>query len=364
MAYGYYRAITIDHTKVPGNLTDHPFLFNTTHLDLRTVGNGGHVTSALGYDIVFSPNSDGSSRYDHEIEKYDPATGEFIAHVKIPSISSSSNTVFYIVYGDSGVTTSQENITGVWDSNFKLVQHLNESSNPYLDSTSNNNDSTAGTYPTLSASGKIDGAQDFEHSSSEYISIPDAAALDFTTGFTSETWVKLETLPSVMGTLLFIYSKRQNEDPIINYELLCHHQTDPVDAFHFQAYVGGAWKTATWGTSSVIDTWYYVVAVYDGTNVKISVDNAAFVVGDATANLTANTGVMTIGISSTRASAWYWDGLIDELRFSGIARSADYRTATYNNQSSPGTFYDLQAAEQVSRSPRSGVTFASMIGVV
>ena len=363
MSYVYYRAITIDHTKVPGNLTSHPFLFNTTHNDLRTVANGGRVTSASGYDIVFSPNPDGSAKYSHEIEKYVAATGEFVAHVKIPAVSSTVPTVFYIVYGDAGVTTTQEDITGVWDSDFKLIQHLNEASNPYLDSTSNNNDSDAGTYPTLSASGQVDGAQDFESDDSEYISIPDAASLDITAAFTSEVWVKLETLPSVQGAINFIYDKRQasTPDPIENYGLMCHNASDPTDQFHFQAWVGG-WKTASWGIAAVVDTWYYVVVVYDGTNVKISVDNAAFVVGSATASLTANTGALTLGKVGAGGPS-YWDGLMDEFRFSSIARSSDYRTATYNSQLSPSTFYAL-GTEQIARGPRSGVTFSSMIGIV
>ncbi len=79
MSYQYYREITIDHTKVPGDLIDFPFPFNTTDADLKTVANGGKMENAASggasgsvtvpADLVFSPNQDGSDPYDFEVEK-------------------------------------------------------------------------------------------------------------------------------------------------------------------------------------------------------------------------------------------------------------------------------------------------------
>ena len=102
MSYTYYREITIDPNNVPGDLTDFPFLFNTSHADLKTVANGGKIENTasggasgsltIPADLVFSPSQDGSDPYDFEVEKYDPATGELIAHVRIPSLSSSADT--------------------------------------------------------------------------------------------------------------------------------------------------------------------------------------------------------------------------------------------------------------------------------
>lgn len=349
--FTYYKKITIDHAKVPGDLTDFPFLFNTTNADLKTVANGGKIENTASggasgsltvpADLVFSPNQDGSDPYDFEVEKYDPATGELVAHVRIPSLSSSVDTVFYVVYGDSDVTTSQENVTGVWGANYKGVWHLGEGSNPYYDSTINNNDSTAGTYPTADPAGRIDGAQNFETSNDEYISIPDADSLDLTGLLTLEAWVKLESLPGGGNPdYYFVCSKKQQEDPpIVNYELMSHSLLS--GKLHFQCYYDGAWRTATWETAPSIGVWYYVVGVHDGSNIKISVNGAAFVTGSATAALTANVGALTIGGQTTKIGLYHWDGLIDEVRISPVARSANYIQATYNNQSSPSTFYEV-----------------------
>ena len=58
--YAYQRSIVIDHTRIPHtDQVNFPFLFNTTDPSFRTTANGGHVTSAAGYDIAFSTDPKG-----------------------------------------------------------------------------------------------------------------------------------------------------------------------------------------------------------------------------------------------------------------------------------------------------------------
>src|SRR5712692_7482054 len=72
--YSYERTITIDHTKVPNSdQTDFPVLVSGTYSYLATVGNGGKVQNANGYDIIVASEPSGNVRLDHEIESYDPA---------------------------------------------------------------------------------------------------------------------------------------------------------------------------------------------------------------------------------------------------------------------------------------------------
>ena len=61
------------------------------------------------------------------MEKYDGTTGNLIAWVKIPSLSSSSDTVFYLLYGDNSINTDQSDPPNTWDSNFKGVWHMSDS---------------------------------------------------------------------------------------------------------------------------------------------------------------------------------------------------------------------------------------------
>src|SRR5205807_4180718 len=118
------RSMTIDHTKVPSTQSNFTVLVSVSDPALKTVANGGHVANANGYDIGFYADSGGTIKLKWEVEKYDGTTGNLIAWVKIPSVSSSSDTVFYLMYGDSSINTDQSDPPNTWDSNFKGVWHM------------------------------------------------------------------------------------------------------------------------------------------------------------------------------------------------------------------------------------------------
>ncbi len=76
--FHYSKTITIDHTKVPSTLSNFPLLVTIANdNDLKN-----HVTNPNGYDLVFKDA--GGARLDHELEKWDPATGTLTAWVRIP----------------------------------------------------------------------------------------------------------------------------------------------------------------------------------------------------------------------------------------------------------------------------------------
>lgn len=142
MAYQAYAPIEIQAAKVPQNQSNFPIpVYGILsgaggEADLRSAPNGGEIqnTDAAGTiygdytvpaDLVFAPNDDGSAPYDHEIEKYNAATGEILAWVRIPTILAAGQT-FYMCFADDGVGASQENIGAVWEANYKLVMHMGQ----------------------------------------------------------------------------------------------------------------------------------------------------------------------------------------------------------------------------------------------
>jgi hypothetical protein len=173
--YSSQRTIVIDHTKLPNtDQFNFPFLFNTTDPDLATTITGGHVNSSSGNDIIFSTDPNGLTNLDYELEEYDPVHGQVIAWVRIPTLSHSVDTVLYVFYGNPNIVASQQNPTGVWDSNYTAVYHLaNVGTGGIIDSTPNGNNTTATS--VLPATGQIDGAAGFNGASS-YIQLP---ATDF-----------------------------------------------------------------------------------------------------------------------------------------------------------------------------------------
>ena len=361
--YTYYRTVTIDNTKVPGDLTDHPFLFNTTHNDLRTIINGGHVTSLSGYDIVFSANIDGSSPYAHEIEKYDPVTGQFVAHVKISAISSTVPTVFYIVYGDSGVTTSQEDIVGVWDNDFKMVQHFHGANVAALDdSTSLNNDVVASVgdpaYRQTGVAGYcviLDGNDSFSLNNAGSLS-PEA------NDFTVEAWIRTTTDPGAAYSYLWVDYNGTARVALAFYDNL-------YTRGYFRDSGGDEAAAGANALNFDDDVWHHLLMTRVGTTVNSYWDGALQndyqLIDPDLGAITVNGGAAP-EIGRLNVTGSYYTGSIDEMRISkGLARSLDYTTTTYNNIFSPGTFYAL-GAEQGSpiRIPRAGVSYSSCLGVV
>ena len=78
MAFAASRAVTIDATKVAGDLVDFPFLFSGTYDYLATLVNGGQVRNANGYDIAWFADASLTTPLDFELESYVGATGEVI----------------------------------------------------------------------------------------------------------------------------------------------------------------------------------------------------------------------------------------------------------------------------------------------
>src|SRR5205823_209510 len=77
-------------------------------------------------DLLFTA-SDGLTKLSHELENYNPVTGQLIVWVAIPSLSPGADTTIYAYYGNSGAT-DQQNKAGVWDSNYVGVWHLGNGS--------------------------------------------------------------------------------------------------------------------------------------------------------------------------------------------------------------------------------------------
>lgn len=203
--WDYRKAITIDSSKVSGdgNLNDFPLLVSLTDANLKTVANGGHVQNANGYDIIFT-NQAGDTKLDHELEGYDAMTGTITMWVRIPTLSVSVDTVIYIYYGNNSITTFQESEAGVWDSNFKMVQHLHEISingvAGHIDSTGNANNGTpynfgTSSYTTTNASGIIGGADAFD-GADDYVDFGSAESLNIAGAVSVSMWLRPIAIPA------------------------------------------------------------------------------------------------------------------------------------------------------------------------
>ncbi len=318
MAFAYFRTVTLDATLIPSDQTDFPICVVATDADLATVGNGGHVENSNGYDICFFSDSGLTTPLTWETELYVAATGQIVFWVKIPTASSSTDTVFYMAYGDPTITTFQSTATAVWDSNFKAVYHLGEASNPYLDSTSNNNDSSSGTYPTQ-VGAQIGEGQSFDDSVPNYIRFP--AALSSGLQGTFCGWAKYSSSgPAADQYFLTITSRL--------WIYLLADGRAKADA----TFVSGIFSSASYKD----DNWHFwtvrinapggsCVLWIDGAGVGGNGSSAAFNFPDF---FPGNEDLGRNNVSGAGPS----DAVFDEVRLSNSYRSNDWIVAEYNTQ--------------------------------
>jgi len=182
----YYRKeITIDHTKVSGDLTDFPIFIHLNDIDLSL------KAQANGNDIVFT-NKIGN-KINHEIEYYNSTTGEIIAWVNIPFLSSSEDTVIYLYYGNQNCN-NQQNIKETWNSNYVGVWHMKDTTPAIVNDSSaqNNNGIKKGSGEPSEISAKIGKGQEYD-GTNDYVNAGNNAIFQMDR-FTASLWIKPERL--------------------------------------------------------------------------------------------------------------------------------------------------------------------------
>jgi YD repeat-containing protein len=340
--YSYTRAITIDHTKVPNtDQTDFPVLVSGTYSYLATVAHGGKVQNANGYDIIFTSDSHAANKLDHEIESYDATTGTINFWVRIPTVSHTSNTVIYLVYGNSSITTSQENKTGVWRNGYGAVWHL--SSNGAI-SAADSTGTNSGTISSVTAAtGKINGAGSFTGSTSSYIRIPSSSSFKPSGAVTLEAWVNPTSITAWNKVISLDYRADGTwNSPYVSYAVAMNSSAQSI-AFHVSN--AGALTTQTSTGTISLNAWSHVVATFDTSSHAQTI----YLNGTRDSTLTNNgTSIdygtsqdLTLGQRSPYSTGEGWIGLLDEVRVSTVARSADWVTTEYNDQNSPSTFFSV-----------------------
>ena len=321
----YRKQITINYTKVTANLTDFPVLISQS-----TDTNLASHARTDGWDIVFT-SSDKKTKLNHEIEKYNSTSGNLVAWVRVPNVSNTSNTILYMYYGNP-TSSNQQNSTNVWSS-FQAVWHLLENpagTAPQMkDSTSNNRGATSvgSMTSTQQVNGQIDGNLNFDGTNDGL----DIASFTIGTNFSYEVWVNATSVTGGNGFRDIMTN--------YNYNRWLGLGTNGGTSGIIDFYDG---TDVYFGTALSTNTWYHIVATYDGTNLRVYRNGA--LLGTQAKSYTAQTSTFHIGYSKS-ISTEYFNGKIDEVRVSSVVRSQAWITTEYNNQYSPNTFYSMALEE-------------------
>jgi hypothetical protein len=331
--YTYGKEITIPSAKIAGTLTNFPVLVSVTDANLKTVGNGGHVQNANGYDIVFT-KTDCTTLLNEQIESYSATTGTILIWVRIPSLPVGSNFNFFMFYGNATVAVNPST-TATWDANYVSIWHLDQSPTaaaPQFTDVSSN--AQNGTEHNMVAGDQVAGiignAVNFD-GSTKYISMgggppwPKANAVK-----TFSVWAYYTAIPAGSNANYISFT---NSSTTSAYQI-------GTRSGVFLAWQWGGGALASDAVQPAKNTWHYFVYTWDGTNNVFYVDGTA-VQSTTTANQTGTPDEGSFGCYMTTGGGVggeYFAGYLDEGRISNTNRSANWIKTEYNNQSSPSTF--------------------------
>jgi len=343
--YTHYRVITVPaQSSLSGNLTDYPLLISGTYSYLATVANGGLVQNTNGYDVGFFTDATCATKLPWETEQYTATNGQVVYWVQVPTISQSASITFVLAYDNTTISTDQSNATGTWDSNFFGVYHMVNSGcggtcpggadSTGYSSGANNMATAVGTItPTT---GQIDGAQTFSASSYFTVGANGGGANFPSSGgnipITVSGWVNISSFTSCASAgACVLASFGEDSGSPTGYYIGLNTTGEPETGF-------ASSTAAVIGTPISTGTWTMITGVYNQSTNTIYLNG-----GTSNSSISFSTGNIsghTMRIASYLVCCTT-PGIVDEVRFSGIARSTDWIATDYASQSSPSTFYSV-----------------------
>jgi RHS repeat-associated protein len=246
-------------------------------------------------------------------------------------VSHSSDSLIYMCYGNSNITTDQSNPSGVWDVNFKGVWHLgNGSTLSVADATNQLNGTNHG---ATAVTGKVAGGAGF-NGTNQNVGL---GTSNLTSGITLESTVY----------------RTGNTN---NFDIFADFGWNSTDGF--VALVGGSGvnnhgfvkhlvQYVDSGVASPLNSWEHIVWTVDADKKPRLFVNGALVYTSTDAqSVVAATHGGSLGsrLDSSGNASQYFAGNLDEVRLSSTVRSADWIKTEYNNQNSPASFYAISSA--------------------
>jgi hypothetical protein len=342
-APAYRRSVTCK--KPASTLTDFPVAVKLNDTSFKTSANGGKVQNSSGYDILVRSDTACSTARYWEVESYSASGGTGIVWTKIPSFSSSADEVFYLCYGDSGISTFQSTATSVWNSNAKRIYHMadNAASTTVTDSTAASNSALQANTSGKTTTGQLGSALTF-NGSSDYMTPASVSGLELAGATSAKTftfWLKPGT-----GTDQFIMGGRNssNGNPVYNLSLgtniVNNSGTGKITVLIRDDAGGGLTYFANSGTAINNDAWHYIVWTRSTSKLNtLYQDGSSVASGSDTmgSSVTFNTTGFNWAYEQQNSWTTKFTGPMDEVRVWDTELSADWIAKEYANQSDPAS---------------------------
>lgn len=327
--------ITIDKDDIDSALTDFPLMIYLSASSGINSDDVSFVFDELLSDAnrkkIAVTDSSGDTELYVEIEKWDDASEEAWLWVKVPTVASGADTIIYLYYdvgepdntdfvGDVGSTAGET----VWDSDHVLVHHLSETTGTHLDSTNNDYDGAV-TGADQDATGKIDGADEFD-GSGDYINLTPTVTGEIDASFMASAWVKTDTIAAGEAYIV--------ERVIANTAFIELYRDDNDLVFRIRSIFAEEQPYPTVTAADVLDTTnlFHVVGVRDIPADKIYIYVNGAVVANAEDTTTSPIINYDFRIGAFNTGTLVWDGIIDEVRLVAANKGAAWIKASYESE--------------------------------
>lgn len=369
-------AITIQSSKVDGDVTDYPVLINTDCLPSEIFdADGSYPALSDGGDIRFTSDEDGTTELPVEVAQWnrdnDPANGYGELYVKIPLADADSDVTIYIWYHNTGASMPAEDSAygkeNVWRSSHSMVHHFCAGPGSQADSTSNDIDGTAQGTNTFSDGDICDDSAWRWHAASYNAGTRDCG---MNVGQTSP----VDDLFDGGGTVLYYFNPDSvggDSNPYgwmfdsanNGHDLFTRNESGGALQMHFRSKCDGGdgdWQTNSPTRPINIGSWNLLIVKYDddstANNPTMYINDTKFTEGSGLSSDNPG-GSYRSDASIAKHCGCQWSGwadpdcYTDEVRWMTEDIGDGEAGTLYNNITDPGTF----AVEGTPETPSAGI---------
>ncbi len=335
---------TVDDSKVNGTVTDFPVYlklndFTSTNFFNDTRTDGGDIRITQG---------DGLSMVATELVQFNATSNFGELHFKAPHLSNTSNTDFYMYYGNSNARPINASDSlgkhDVWTNSFVGVYHMQEDPNndvnrSIFNSARNQYYGTPSGSMTSSdrVAGQLGNGTDFD-GTNDFITTADINELDNATKMTYSLWFKRRNTGSKI-----LLGKGAN-----SMELSCL-RLDSDGKVYLDWNDSMISHNANFSSNDT--SWHHLMSIFNGSGSTDATKILGFLDGNQkTLNFTMsvifsdldfNSNNFLIGRRDISGSTSNADGFMDEIRVANTFRNSKWVKTEYNNQNSSSTFYTV-----------------------
>ena len=305
-AWAHRRRITIDSGMLAGDVTDFPVLVRIPAASLA-----GNIQSDCD-DLRFI-EADDVTPVAMELDTCGAGSGaDTTVWIKRTLVQAASPHRLWLYYSAGGNDVSNgAAVFGSSGAGYESVHHMGVTA----DVTGNGHGLSAQGGPTVTA-GQISQASNFDGVDDYYSLSNGDSDFDFTTTMSASAWVKVGAFTDQWQAIL---AKGDNAWRM--------HRGDTTNGVGFGTTSSSVHDDLNGSTNVNDGAWHHVAIVMDGAKKYLYVDGIEDEQRAYTLTLQANSRGVRIGMNQDASPNRFWEGQIDEVRISAVARSAAWISA-------------------------------------